>query len=187
MSQNYELVLFGDQERSFVEEIAMALDPNMQMFTGHLGRECTIVKDGKYIKDFSYLGRPIKEVIYIDFTKETAPHQPDNVIVLPEFDGSLDDRALYDIIPFLKHLAAKPGDVREEIRQFGSENTAEAFNTMRAQRRNIILRQQERGLSGVMSNLSKAQNLQTEEQRKLKEDQQMMRGAGATSFRFDRE
>jgi len=29
MSQNYEMVLFGDQERSFIEEIAMALDPNM--------------------------------------------------------------------------------------------------------------------------------------------------------------
>mmetsp|Transcript_28967 Transcript_28967/g.38604 ORF Transcript_28967/g.38604 Transcript_28967/m.38604 type:complete len:95 (+) Transcript_28967:1069-1353(+) len=94
------------------------------MFTGHLGRECTIVKDGKYIKDFSYLGRPVKEVIYIDFTKETAPHHPDNVIVLPEFTGDLNDRALYEIIPFLKHLAAKPGDVREEIRMYGSENTA---------------------------------------------------------------
>ena len=29
MSQNYELVLFGDQERNFIEEIAMALDPNL--------------------------------------------------------------------------------------------------------------------------------------------------------------
>ena len=27
MSQSYELVLFGDQERSFIEEVGMALDP----------------------------------------------------------------------------------------------------------------------------------------------------------------
>ena len=29
MSQSYELVLFGDTERGFIEEVAMALDPNM--------------------------------------------------------------------------------------------------------------------------------------------------------------
>ena len=97
----------------------------MQMFTSHLGRECTITKDGKYIKDFSYLGRPIKEVIYIDFDKETAPYHADNCVLLPEFQGDLNDRALYDIIPFMKHLAAKPGDIREEIRLYGSEGTAE--------------------------------------------------------------
>ena len=72
------------------------------MFSGLLGRESTIVNDGKYVKDFSYLGRPIKEVIYIDFDKTTAPFHPDNVIVLPEFEGDLNDRALYEIMPFLK-------------------------------------------------------------------------------------
>ena len=73
MAQNYELVLFGDQERNFIEEIAMALDPNLQMFQGILGRECTIVHNGKYVKDFSYLGRPVKDIIYLDFDKEKAP------------------------------------------------------------------------------------------------------------------
>lgn len=124
MSQNYELVLFGDQERGFIEEIATALDPNMQTFSGILGRECTIVKNGKYIKDISYLGRPVKEVVYLDFTNETVPYHQENVIVLPEFDGSTDDRSLYEIMPFLKHLAASPGDVREEIALYGSEKTA---------------------------------------------------------------
>ena len=66
-----------------------------------MGRESTVTKDGKYIKDFSYLGRPIKDVIYIDFTKEIAPFHTGNTILLPEFKGDMDDRALYDIIPFL--------------------------------------------------------------------------------------
>ena len=73
MSQSYELVLFGDTERGFIEEVAMALDPNMQTFSGILGRESTIVKNGKYVKDFSYLGRPVKEVVYLGFTKDTVP------------------------------------------------------------------------------------------------------------------
>ena len=79
----------------------MALDPNFQIFQGYLGRESTIVKDGVYIKDFSYLGRPIKDIIYIDFNKDVAPYHTGNTIVLPEFTGDIDDRALYDIIPFL--------------------------------------------------------------------------------------
>jgi hypothetical protein len=38
-------------------EIAEALDPEGRMIQGRLGRESTIVKGTKYIKDFSYLGR----------------------------------------------------------------------------------------------------------------------------------
>ena len=79
----------------------MALDPNGMTFTGFLGREATIVKDGLYIKDFSYLGRPIKDVIYLDFTDQTVPYHKSNCIVLPEWTGDMDDRALYDIVPFL--------------------------------------------------------------------------------------
>ena len=102
MAGNYEVVLFGDQERSFIEEVAQALDPNQMTFGGILGRESTIVENQKYIKDFSYLGRPIKEVIYIDFTDEMVPYHKTNCIVLPEFDGDMNDRALYEILPFLK-------------------------------------------------------------------------------------
>ena len=101
LGKQYEIVLFGDQEKQFIEEIGMALDPNFQTFQGYLGRESTIVKDGVYIKDFSYLGRPIKDIIYIDFNKDVAPYHTGNTIVLPEFTGDIDDRALYDIIPFL--------------------------------------------------------------------------------------
>ena len=127
------------------------------------------MKDGKYIKDFSYLGRPIRDVIYLDFTTETAPYHKDNVIVIPEFEGDGQDRSLYEIIPFLKHLAQANGDVRDEIRLYGNENSVANFNAMRAQRRDMIIRNRERGLSGVMTNLSKAQSEITDEQKQLKE------------------
>jgi TFIIF-interacting CTD phosphatase-like protein len=67
MMRNYEIVLFGDQEAGFVHEIADALDPNQQFIQGRLGRESTILKGNMYVKDFSYLGRPAKDIIYIDF------------------------------------------------------------------------------------------------------------------------
>ena len=61
-----------------------------------------MLKDGTYIKDFSYLGRPIKEIVYIDFSDKVVPYHKDNTIILPEWDGDENDRALYDIIPFLE-------------------------------------------------------------------------------------
>ena len=78
-------------------------------------------------------------------------------------------------MPFLKHLAESTGDVREEIQLYGSEKTAQNFNAMRAQRRNMIMKNKERGLSGVLTNLSKAQDNLTDEQRQLKEDMNLNR------------
>jgi len=140
LSRNYEIVLFGDMDKSFIEEIGLALDPNMMMFGGFLGRESTIVKDGKYIKDFSYLGRPIKDVVYVDFTDEIAPYHKANTVILPEFDGDPDDRALYDIMPFLDSLGQKPVDIRDELKRYGNTNTAETFQRMQWQRKEMIQR-----------------------------------------------
>ena len=47
--------------------ICEALDPEGRIISGRLGRESTTIKDGHYIKDLSYLGRNLKNVIYIDF------------------------------------------------------------------------------------------------------------------------
>jgi hypothetical protein len=42
-----------------------------------------------------------------------------NAILLPKFEGDVDDRALVDVIPFLSHLAKCKGDVRDEIERYG--------------------------------------------------------------------
>lgn len=73
----------------------------MMMISGRLGRESTALKNNMYIKDFSYLGRPIKEVVYIDFTDDTVPYHKDNTIILPQWEGEVSDRELIDLIPFL--------------------------------------------------------------------------------------
>lgn len=85
-----------------VAEVCEALDPNGEIIAGRLGRESTIWKNNRYVRDFSYLGRPLNEVVYLDFCQENAPFHKANVIVLPEFKGDRDDRELYDLIPFLE-------------------------------------------------------------------------------------
>ena len=74
MMRNYEIVLFGDQESGFIHEVADALDPNGMFLVGRLGRESTVSKDQRYVKDLSYLGRPATDVIYVDFTDEAVPY-----------------------------------------------------------------------------------------------------------------
>lgn len=86
------------------------------------------MKSGRYIKDLSYLGRPLKDVIYIDFSDENAPFHKENCIILPEWKGERDDRALIDLVPFLENVAQKPGDIRRELETYGHENTADKFN-----------------------------------------------------------
>ena len=65
------------------------------------GREQTLLKDGKYIKDLSYMNRPIREIVYIDFSDEGVQFHKDNAIVIPRFEGDTEDRALMDLVPFL--------------------------------------------------------------------------------------
>jgi len=92
------------------------------MIIGRFGRESTGLKDGKYVKDLSYLNRPLSEIVYIDFDDEYVAYHKENCIILPKFEGQEDDRELIDLIPFLDHLAKFPGDGRKEIRRFGRED-----------------------------------------------------------------
>lgn len=151
----YEIALFGDQESGHIQEIAEALDPEYRIISGRLGRESTIMKNGAYIKDFSYLGRNIKDVIYIDYSDEAAPMHKDNTIIIPKWEGDANDRELIDLVPFLESIAQKPCDVREELRRYGRENTAQKFNSLQSYRRELIMKQQNQGVGGFLSGINK--------------------------------
>jgi mitochondrial import inner membrane translocase subunit TIM50 len=71
------------------------------MIMGRLGRESTLLKNGQYIKDLSYLNRPLKDIIYVDYDDEKVAFHKDNALILPRWEGNQDDRELYDILPFL--------------------------------------------------------------------------------------
>ena len=71
------------------------------MIQGRFGRENTVMKNGKYVKDLSYINRPVKDIIYIDFSDECIDFHKDNAIILKKFEGQEDDRDLIDLIPFL--------------------------------------------------------------------------------------
>eukprot|EP00347_Sterkiella_histriomuscorum_P015966 403355012 len=162
LSRFYEIVIFGDEESGIVNDICDALDPNYQMIMGRLGRESTLLKNGKYVKDLSYMNRDLKDIIYIDFSDEKVEFHKDNALILPLWEGNADDRELYDIMPFLENLAQAHGsDGRQEIKKFGREGTGRKYIEMQNARRELILKQRNSGISGMVGSLGKLQGNST--------------------------
>jgi TFIIF-interacting CTD phosphatase-like protein len=71
------------------------------MIYGRFGRESTVLKNGRYIKDLTYMNRPLKDIIYLDFTDDPVELHRENAIIIPKFEGDTSDRNLHDLIPFL--------------------------------------------------------------------------------------
>ncbi len=87
-----------------MNDVCEALDPNYEMIHGRLGRESTLLKNGIYVKDLSYMNRNLKEIIYVDFSDEKVMFHKDNAILLPRWEGDSQDRELYDLLPFLESI-----------------------------------------------------------------------------------
>ena len=52
----------------------------MRIFSGMLGHEHTLLKDGRCIKDLSYMNRDIEKIIVIDVSDEKIALHKDNVL-----------------------------------------------------------------------------------------------------------
>ena len=68
---------------------------------GGFGKE-SMVYDGTYFKDLSYLNRDLKNVIVVDFNPDCLRQYASNAIFLDKFVGDKDDKQLTESIPFLE-------------------------------------------------------------------------------------
>jgi hypothetical protein len=154
MARSYEVVVFADEETSLVQEIWDVLDPNQMIIYGRLGHESTLLKEGRYIRDLSYMNRDIKDIVCLDFDPEKYYHHQENVIKIPEWNGEQDDRILIDIIPFMEHIA-QGGDVRKELDKYGRDNPSKRFNEIQSARRDLISQKMNSGISGMVNKYTK--------------------------------
>jgi import inner membrane translocase subunit TIM50 len=67
-----------------------------------LFRDCTKYTNGHRVKDLNRLNRDLSKVIFIDFDPESAKYNPENLLLLPKWDGDMDDVALVDLAELLK-------------------------------------------------------------------------------------
>lgn len=86
-----------------------------------LGREATTFELKGYIKDLRYINRNLKDVICIDYNPDNVKLTPLNTIIIPAFDGDVNDKELLQLVQFLKDMS-KPNvkDVRKEIERWGN-------------------------------------------------------------------
>ncbi|KAF2404447.1 NIF-domain-containing protein [Trichodelitschia bisporula] len=127
LSQYYELVLFTSLPMGYADTIIRKMDPyHIIMFP--LFREATRYEKGEYVKDLSFLNRPLSRTILIDTKAVHAKHQPENAIILEPWKGAPGDRELVSLIPFLEHVATMGiDDVREAIKSFEGKHIPTEF------------------------------------------------------------
>ncbi|EFO23567.1 import inner membrane translocase subunit TIM50 [Loa loa] len=115
---NFEVVIYTSETALNANPIVEALD-SKQKIMYKLYRDCCKYMNGVYVKDLSKLNRDLSKVIYIDFDPESFRCNPENVLRLPKWDGTLDDTALVDLAELLKtiHLS-DVDDVRPTLQYY---------------------------------------------------------------------
>lgn len=103
LSQWYEIVLFTTQPSyTVLDSVLPKLDPDRRFFAYTLFRESCRTKDGKVVKDLSFLNRDLSKVIVLDTDEAHFAAQPENGIKVSQWKGEPKDRELVGLIPFLE-------------------------------------------------------------------------------------
>ncbi|KAL9045264.1 MAG: hypothetical protein Q9214_001668 [Letrouitia sp. 1 TL-2023] len=128
LSQYYELVIFTSVPSMMGDPIIRKLDP-YRIIMWPLFREATRYKNGEYIKDLSYLNRPLNKVILLDTVASHGKLQPENSVLLKKWTGDPQDNDLVSMIPFFEYIAAMGfPDTREVIKSFEGTHIPSEFS-----------------------------------------------------------
>eukprot|EP00918_Siedleckia_nematoides_P086138 GHVU01189636.1.p1 GENE.GHVU01189636.1~~GHVU01189636.1.p1 ORF type:complete len:304 (-),score=47.96 GHVU01189636.1:165-1001(-) len=114
----YEIVVWSDDPYPVAEEVCSKWGVPV---VGALHRDQCVKVGETYVKDLSRLGRKLEKVVIVDHDPSAFSLQPENGILLAEFDGGdgddEQDNELEKLAQFLK-MAAQSEDVRDPIRDF---------------------------------------------------------------------
>eukprot|EP00076_Gallus_gallus_P030975 XP_015155705.1 mitochondrial import inner membrane translocase subunit TIM50 [Gallus gallus] len=130
----YEIVVFTSETGMTAFPLIDSIDPH-GFISYRLFRDATRYMDGHHVKDISCLNRDPAKVVVVDCRKEAFCLQPYNGLALRRWDGSSDDRALYDLTAFLKTIALSGvEDVRSVLENYALEDDPlAAFKRRRSQ------------------------------------------------------
>jgi import inner membrane translocase subunit TIM50 len=87
----YEIIIFAEEDSALIQNSMNSVDPKHRYISSFFGKESMVWRNGGYVKDLKYLNRDLRKVIVVDRIKDNVKNQPENVILLPEFDGNKDD------------------------------------------------------------------------------------------------
>lgn len=84
----YEIIIFADEESVMLMNSLNSVDPRHRFISNVFGKESMVWRNGGYVKDLKYLNRDLRKVIVIEKAKDSVKNQPENAIILREYDGS---------------------------------------------------------------------------------------------------
>ncbi|XP_077696671.1 mitochondrial import inner membrane translocase subunit TIM50 isoform X2 [Eretmochelys imbricata] len=134
LAPHYEIVIFTSETGMTAFPLIDSVDPH-GFISYRLFRDATRYMDGHHVKDISCLNRDPAKVVVVDCKKEAFHLQPFNGMALKKWDGSSDDRALFDLAAFLKTIALSGvEDVRTVLENYSMEDDPlEAFKRRQSQ------------------------------------------------------
>ncbi|KAL6741075.1 hypothetical protein Aduo_014368 [Ancylostoma duodenale] len=136
---NFEVVIYTSESMMTAHPVVDSFDPKQRIMY-RLYRDCTKYMHGQHVKDLSKLNRDLSKVIFIEVDPKAGQLNPENVLLVPEWKGNMDDTSLVDLAELLKtiHLSDVE-DVRPTLQYYSQfPDPAKEFR-----RRAIYLAEQE--------------------------------------------
>nr|XP_033809427.1 LOW QUALITY PROTEIN: mitochondrial import inner membrane translocase subunit TIM50 [Geotrypetes seraphini] len=130
----YEIVIFTSETGMTAFPLIDSVDPH-GFVSYRLFRDATRYMEGHHVKDISCLNRDPSKVVIVDCKKEAFQLQPFNGLALKKWNGSSEDRALYDLAAFLKTISfSGVEDVRTVLENYSlEEDPLETFKRRQTQ------------------------------------------------------
>ena len=128
VSNEYEVLLYSEEDTSFMGEVIQTIDPSGRIFPWFAGHEFMVWTTNGYRKDIKLVNRDPRKIVIVDMKKDIYANSPDNVLTLKKYDGQEEDSSLRDLSLFL-HYLANPSirDVRSEIKNYGGEEAVSNY------------------------------------------------------------
>jgi len=106
VSELFEVVVLTASLEVYADPVLDELDYDGMWVHHRLFRDSCANLNGNYIKDLSYLGRPLHQVIIIDNSPTSYLFQPRNALPITSWFDDNSDVELKDLLPVLRRAAA---------------------------------------------------------------------------------
>jgi len=112
MDKYYDVYVFTASVREYADPLIDHIDPN-HLVKQRYFRESCILNGDSYIKDLrvNSLRLDLSQTIIVDNSPISYSHNEENAVPISNFLGGKNDKALFNLIPFL-HALASVDDVR---------------------------------------------------------------------------
>ena len=115
---NFEVVIWSTDSGMTFYPIVRGMDPNANLIMYQLFKDATKFKNGAHIKELNCLNRDLRRVIVVDWNKLSVQDNPDNALLLPKWNGDMEDRSLFGLAQLLQAIQESDTEDVREILQF---------------------------------------------------------------------